>query len=80
MHTMSSMSMQQTRWKIGSTKMRACNYNPVTKTTLVEQRKFLLAAVKVLTNNGKHSLAQQLWDASSQFDRRHQRSLTGVSD
>ena len=35
------------------------------RTTPLEQRKALLAAVKVLTNNGQHALAQQLWDASS---------------
>ena len=41
---------QRLRWCIGN----GIPLNPVTKTTLVEQRKVLLAAVKVLTNNGKH--------------------------
>ena len=42
----------------------------VTQTTFIEQRKVLLAAVKILTNNGKHSLAQQLWDAAGGLDQR----------
>lgn len=40
------------------------------RTTLIEQRKALLQAVRVLTNNGHHALAQQLWDASSSLDHR----------
>ena len=51
----------------------------MTQTTFIEQRKALLAAVRILTNNGQHALAQKLWDASSQLDRRHHHSHTGVS-
>ena len=32
-------------------------------TRLIEDKKALLAAVRVLTNHGHHVLAQQLWEA-----------------
>ena len=44
----------------------------------MEQRKALLAAVRILTNNGQHALAQQLWDASSKIGR-CQAVVTGES-
>ena len=40
------------------------------KQSLIEQKRALLKAVRVLTNHGHHALAQQLWETTSDLDRR----------
>lgn len=42
----------------------------MTRTPLIEQKRALLNAVRVLTDHGHHVLAQQLWETTSALDNR----------
>lgn len=43
----------------------------MTPTTLIEQKRALIQAIRVLTANGQHVLAQQLWEVVSDLGKQN---------